>query len=225
MKQDKFSRSEIAAAISEMNKKMEKTDQQIATLGKKMESIDKIVESRVAKKKNYGNEQKRLETEKDLLQVKTLRELCSKANIPVQDVFSAAFAALMEKAADESDEEIQEARQEAQATEKTAEDFGTKKSSAASDEIEQKNEEEQIVNYPDNESLRSQGDKGNNNLLSRSLEAPARKKEKGKPMSPLDKAKMEQQERLAKEQSKSPPKQQPAQKNSLEERLGPYLER
>ena len=103
-----MNQSEITAAISEMNKKMEKNDQKIVALGEKMESINKVLESRVAMKKKYSNEQKLLETEKDLLQVKTLRELCSKANISMQEVFSAAFTALMEKVSNNSKEEKME---------------------------------------------------------------------------------------------------------------------
>ena len=44
-------------------------------------------------------------------------------------------------------------------------------------------------------------------------------------MTPLEKAKLEQQKRMAQKQAESPPKQQPVQKNSLEERLSAYMGR
>ena len=181
-----MNQSEITAAISEMNKKMEKNDQKIVALSGKMESINKVLESRVAMKKKYSNEQKELETENDLLQVKTLRELCAKANISMQEIFSAAFAALMDKVSNNSKGENPEIPQEGNSAEKSDEDFS--KSSSLS-------------------------------------ESAAQKPNKGKPMTPLEKAKLEQQKRIAQKQTESPPKQQPVQKNSLEERLSAYMGR
>ena len=197
-----MNQSEISAAMSEMNKKMEKNNQRIAALGEKRESIDKVLESRAAMKKKYSNEQKELETENDLLQVKTLRELCSKSGISMQEIFSSAFAILMEKVSNKPKEEK---------VEKNAEDFDMEKSSAPSENIEQKKEERQQVNSSDDEN---------------SDQSAVQKKDKGKPLTPLEKAKLEQQKRIAQKQPESPPKQQqPVQKNGLEERLAAYMGR
>ncbi|MBR5163132.1 MAG: hypothetical protein IKW79_03820, partial [Schwartzia sp.] len=194
-----MNQSEISAAMSEMNKKMEKNNQRIAALGEKRESIDKVLESRAAMKKKYSNEQKELETENDLLQVKTLRELCSKSGIPMQEIFSSAFAILMEKVSNKPKEENLEVQQKKQTVEINAEDFDMEKSSAPSENIEQKKEERQQVNSSDDEN---------------SDQSAVQKKDKGKPLTPLEKAKLEQQKRIAQKQPESPPKQQqPVQKN------------
>lgn len=208
-----MNQSEISAAMSEMNKKMEKNNQRIAALGEKRESIDKVLESRAAMKKKYSNEQKELETENDLLQVKTLRELCSKSGISMQEIFSSAFAILMEKVSNKPKEEK---------VEKNAEDFDMEKSSAPSENIEQKKEERQQVNSSNDEGSRSERNAQKDNPD----QSVVQKKDKGKPLTPLEKAKLEQQKRIAQKQPESPPKQQqPVQKNGLEERLAAYMGR
>lgn len=83
------------------------------------------------------------------------------------------------------------------------------KSSAPSEK-----EERQQVNSSDDEGSRFDRN------------ATAQKKDKEKPLTPLEKAKLEQQKRIAQKQPESPPKQQqPAQKNGLEERLAAYMGR
>ena len=217
-----MNQSEISAAMSEMNKKMEKNNQRIAALGEKRESIDKVLESRTAMKKKYSNEQKELETENDLLQVKTLRELCSKSGISMQEIFSSAFAILMEKVSNKSKEDNLEVQQKKQAAEKNTEDFGMEKSSAPSENIEQKKEERQQVNSFDDEVSQSERNATKDNPD----QSVTQKKDKGKPLTPLEKAKLEQQKRIAQKQPESPSKQQqPVQKNGLEERLAAYMGR
>ena len=199
-----MNQSEISAAMSEMNKKMEKNNQRIAALGEKRESIDKVLESRAAMKKKYSNEQKELETENDLLQVKTLRELCSKSGISMQEIFSSAFAILMEKVSNKSKEDNLEVQQKKQVAGKNDEDFG------------------QQVNSSDDEGSQSERNATKDNPD----QSATQKKDKGKPLTPLEKAKLEQQKRIAQKQPESPPKQQqPVQKNGLEERLVAYMGR
>ena len=212
-----MNQSEISAAMSEMNKKMEKNNQRIAALGEKRESIDKVLESRAAMKKKYSNEQKELETENDLLQVKTLRELCSKSGISMQEIFSSAFAILMEKVSNKPKEENLEVQQKKQTVEKNAEDFDMEKSSAPSEK-----EERQQVNSSNDEGSRFDRNATKDNPD----QSAVQKKDKGKPLTPLEKAKLEQQKRIAQKQPESPPKQQqPVQKNGLEERLAAYMGR
>jgi hypothetical protein len=59
-----------------------------------------------------------LETENDLLQIKTLRELCNKANISMQEIFAATFKVLMEKVSNQADEEKHENQSDVQTAEK-----------------------------------------------------------------------------------------------------------
>ena len=187
MEKEKITQSEITVAINEMNKKLEKKNKEITTLGEKIESINKVMESRVAAKKKCDSKKKQLETENDLLQIKTLRELCNKANIPMQDVFAAAFKVLVEKVSNRADEDVQTA-------EKSAEDF-----------------------HEDNPSIETKNFPGHD---SKELTL---QKDKGKLVNPVEKAKMEQRERLAQKQAAPSPKTQSVQKTSLEERLGLYM--
>ena len=225
MANEKFTQSEINAVISEMNQKLEKKNQRIASLSDKIDSINKVVESRVAEKKKCNNTKKQLETENDLLQVKTLRELCNKANISMQEIFAEAFKALMEKVSNQTDEEKQEVQLDVQTSEKTVEDFREGKPSVSSDNIEHNEEEEKNDNHHNKDSLRSRDNAKNENPAKHDLEESSPQKDNGKPVNPVEKAKMEQRERLARKHAASPPKPPSAQKSSLEERLGPYMGR
>lgn len=209
MANEKFTQSEINAAISEMNQKLEKKNQRIASLSDKIDSINKVVESRVAEKKKCDNTKKQLETEQDLLQVKTLRELCNKANISMQEIFAAAFKILMEKVSNQTDEEKQEVQADVQTSEKTVEDFHEGKPSVSSENIEHNEEEEKNDNHQNKESLRSRDNTENENPAKYDLEESPSPKDSENPVNPVEKAKMEQRDRLA--------------RSSLEERLGPYL--
>ncbi len=131
----------------------------------------------------------------------------------MQEIFSSAFAILMEKISNKPKEENLEVQQKKQTVEKNAEDFDMEKSSAPSENIEQKKEDE--------------GSQSERNAQKDNPDQSAvQKKDKGKPLTPLEKAKLEQQKRIAQKQPESPPKQQqPVQKNGLEERLAAYMGR
>lgn len=225
MTKEKFTQAKFHAEISEMNKKLEKKNQKIASLGKKIEGIEKFLESRVAAKKKCDNEKKQLEIENDLLQIKTLRTLCNKANIPMQELFKEVFAILLAKVSSKDEEDNETLKAETKIEEKLDDDSETEKQSASSDDIEQKEKDGKTDNSQNNENLHSYGNAKNGNLSEHdSVESPP-KNDKGKSLNPVEKAKIEQKERLAQKQMPPPPKSQSVRNSSLEQKLSPYMGR